>query len=66
MGLAIAIAVLIDPVTDPLIGTWSDRVRTRYGRRHPMLLLASVPLVATFIALFNPPEGLAESGNFLG
>ena len=65
VGLAIAIAVMIDAVTDPLIGTWSDRIRTRWGRRHPMLLAASVPLAATFIALFNPPEGLSELGNFL-
>lgn len=65
VGLAIAIAVMVDAVTDPLIGTWSDRIRTRWGRRHPMLLLASVPLAATFIALFNPPEGLTDLGNFL-
>ena len=65
VGLAIAIAVMIDAVTDPLIGTWSDRIRTRWGRRHPMLLAASVPLAATFIALFNPPDGLSELGNFL-
>jgi len=30
-----------------------------------MLLLASLPLAATFIALFNPPEALSDLGKFL-
>ena len=31
-GLAIFIALCVDAVTDPLMGTISDRTNTRYGR----------------------------------
>ena len=33
-GLAIAISILWDGIGDPLIGMWSDRLRSRIGRRH--------------------------------
>lgn len=43
-GLAIFISVMWDAVSDPLIGSWSDRLRTRLGRRHPMLIAGTIPL----------------------
>ena len=64
VGLAIAIAVVMDAVTDPLIGTWSDRVRTRWGRRHPMLLVAAAPLAISFVLLFNPPADMTDWQGF--
>ncbi len=65
VGLAIAVSVLMDAVTDPLIGLWSDRIRTRWGRRHPMLVAAALPLAASFVALFNPPAGMTDMQSFL-
>ncbi|MEE9278925.1 MAG: MFS transporter [Myxococcota bacterium] len=65
VGLAIAISVIMDAVTDPLIGTWSDRIRSRWGRRHPMLLASALPLAVTFVLLFAPPEGMSEIEGFL-
>ena len=65
VALAVAISMFVDAVTDPLIGTWSDRVNTRWGRRHPMLLASALPLAASFVLLFAPPQGLSELGNFL-
>ena len=64
VGLAIAIAVVMDAITDPLIGTWSDRIRTRWGRRHPMLLVAAAPLAISFVLLFNPPAGITDLQGF--
>ncbi len=64
VGLAIAIAVVMDAITDPLIGTWSDRIRTRWGRRHPMLLVAAAPLAISFVLLFNPPAGMTDLQGF--
>ena len=63
--LAIAVSMTVDAVTDPLIGAWSDRISTRWGRRHPMLLASALPLAASFVLLFAPPQGLSELGNFL-
>ena len=65
VGLAIAIAIMVDAITDPLIGTWSDRIRTRWGRRHPMLLAAALPLALSLVGLFNPPEGMSDLQGFL-
>lgn len=53
-GLAIFISVLWDAVSDPVIGAWSDRLKTRWGRRHPMMLAGSIPLGLSFVLLFNP------------
>ena len=65
VGLAIGISVAMDAVTDPLIGAWSDRIRTRWGRRHPMLLAAALPLAVSFVLLFNPPRGMSDIEGFL-
>ncbi|MEM7017632.1 MAG: MFS transporter, partial [Pseudomonadota bacterium] len=64
VGLAIAIAIIMDGITDPLIGAWSDRIRTRWGRRHPMLLVSTVPLAITFVLLFTPPSGMSDWQGF--
>ena len=42
-ALAMAIALAVDAVSDPLVGIWSDRARTRWGRRHPFMYAALVP-----------------------
>ncbi len=36
-GAVIAISLLWDAVSDPLVGSWSDRLRSRHGRRHPFV-----------------------------
>lgn len=59
-GLALGIALLFDAVSDPLAGSISDRLKTRWGRRHPMIALSAVPLGLCIIALFNPPGGMSE------
>jgi glycoside/pentoside/hexuronide:cation symporter, GPH family len=64
-GLALAIALVFDAITDPLAGAISDRTQTRWGRRHPFLLIAAVPLAIAFYLLFNPPEGLSTFGSFV-
>lgn len=42
-SVALAIALMFDAVSDPLVGSFSDKLRTRYGRRHPLILLAALP-----------------------
>jgi glycoside/pentoside/hexuronide:cation symporter, GPH family len=59
-GLALFIALCFDAVTDPLVGVWSDGLRSRLGRRHPFMYAASVPLAVCFYAVFNPPAGAGE------
>ncbi|MCB1842150.1 MAG: MFS transporter, partial [Halioglobus sp.] len=38
------------------VGAWSDRLRSRWGRRHPFMLAAILPLGLSFAALFSPPD----------
>ena len=64
-GLALAIALIFDAVTDPIAGSFSDKVRTRWGRRHPFLVVSALPLGIAFYLLFNPPADLSEFGLFL-
>lgn len=60
VGTVVAIAILIDAVSDPAVGMFSDRLQTRFGRRHPLMLASAVPLGLCYAALFAPPAGLGE------
>lgn len=60
-GLAIAISVVWDAISDPLVGAWSDKLRSRWGRRHPFMLASVLPLALSFLALFAPPQFAVQS-----
>ncbi len=64
-SIALAIALVFDAVTDPLAGSLSDKFRSRWGRRHPFIVVAALPLAVTFFFLFHPPAGMSELGNIL-
>ena len=64
-GLAMFIALSWDAVTDPVVGSWCDTVRSRWGRRHPLLFVGGLPTAGLCFALFAPPAGLGEIGIFL-
>ena len=53
-------AIVIDAVTDPVMGQISDNTRSRFwGRRHGWMLLATVPTAAALALLFSPPAALS-------
>jgi GPH family glycoside/pentoside/hexuronide:cation symporter len=57
-GLAIFLSVLWDAVSDPMVGAWSDRLETSWGRRHPMMIAATLPLGLSFVMLFHPIDAV--------
>jgi glycoside/pentoside/hexuronide:cation symporter, GPH family len=63
-GAAAAAALIVDAITDPLIGSLSDATRTRWGRRHPFMYASALPMAVSFVLLFNPPAGLSTWGLF--
>jgi glycoside/pentoside/hexuronide:cation symporter, GPH family len=65
VGLAITTALVLDAVTDPIIGYWSDNFRSRWGRRHPFMYAAALPVAASYFLLWNPPAGWSEQALFL-
>ncbi len=64
-GMALALALVFDAVSDPLAGVVSDRWRSSWGRRHPFMYASALPLGVAFYAVFAPPAGLDEWGLFL-
>ena len=57
-GLVPTIAIFIDAVSDPLIGSLSDRWRSKqWGRRHPFMFVAPAPIALCFWCVFNAPAG---------
>lgn len=62
-SVVLGVALLVDAVTDPLLGAWSDNFRSRWGRRHPFMFASVLPVMAFMYWLFAPPQG--ESAAFL-
>lgn len=53
---ALFIALVFDAVADVCIGSFSDGLRTRWGRRHPLMYSSAVPAALLHAALWNPPS----------
>lgn len=62
VSTAIALTLLVDAVSDPFIGRWSDVTRTRWGRRHPFIYGAILPTALFFALAWFPPAGLGNLG----
>ncbi len=55
VGLAIMIAMIADAAFDPVMGQISDDWRSRWGRRHPFMYAAAIPVGLTYLLLWMPP-----------
>lgn len=64
-GIAILLALVVDALTDPLVGSLSDNLHSRWGRRHPFMYASALPMGVSFWLLFHPPEGLGSTGLFV-
>ena len=63
-GVAALLALLVDAITDPMVGQLSDRFESRWGRRHPFMLAGAIPFGLAIVALFSPPDGLGQIALF--
>jgi len=64
VGVAITIALVLDAISDPLIGYWSDNFRSRLGRRHPFMYASAAPVAISYYFLWNPPQGISQTQLF--
>ena len=58
VSLALTIALCLDAFIDPMIGYWSDNLRSKWGRRHPFMYAAAIPITSAYFLLWNPPHAL--------
>ncbi len=56
VGVVWSLYGIWNAVNDPLAGYWSDRTRTRWGRRIPWIAALFLPLAVSFYFLWTPPQ----------
>jgi Na+/melibiose symporter-like transporter len=61
VSVGIFIALMVDAVCDPWVGYLSDHLRSRWGRRHPLMYAAGIPICLTYYFLWSPPELSADA-----
>lgn len=64
VGFGIMIALAIDALSDPVVGYLSDHLHSRWGRRHPFMYAAALPVAVSYYLLFNPPRSLHGAALF--
>jgi len=55
------IAAIFDAVVDPFVGQISDNLRSRWGRRHPLMYAAALPTGLAYFLIWSPPDFLSAS-----
>ncbi len=54
-ALGMFIARALDGVVDLPIANWTDNLKSRWGRRRPMMLAGLVPVIICYVLLWYPP-----------
>jgi GPH family glycoside/pentoside/hexuronide:cation symporter len=64
-GIVVFVPKLAMILFDPLVGSWSDRLRTPWGRRRPPMFFGALMTSAAFVLLFHPPAFAAVGSRAL-
>jgi GPH family glycoside/pentoside/hexuronide:cation symporter len=57
-GIAMSVSVFWEAVTEPVMGHYSDQTRSRFGRRHPWMLLGGLLMAVAFYFIWAVPAPL--------
>ena len=60
-GIATFLSIFVDAISDPVVGSLSDRSKSKYGRRHPFMAISILPFVLALYFLFDPPSAVLAS-----
>jgi GPH family glycoside/pentoside/hexuronide:cation symporter len=63
-GASVFIALTVDAVADPLIGSLSDNWASPHGRRHPIMIASILPVAFSIALFFSVPVHLSPWGTF--
>lgn len=63
-GLIFLMGRIWDAITDPVMGVVTDRTRTRWGRRRPYFLAATVLVFVSYVLLWAPVKAAGEWQRF--
>ena len=63
IGLLLTVGRFLEALDDPIIGWWSDRTRSCWGRRIPFVLFATPFYSLLFVLLWFTPWGNDHFGN---
>jgi glycoside/pentoside/hexuronide:cation symporter, GPH family len=55
VGFAMAAGRVVNALSNPPVAFWSDRTRSRWGRRRPLMAIGAPGLAACFALLWAPP-----------
>lgn len=60
VGFAIMLALILDAFIDPIVGQLSDNTRSKWGRRHPWMYAAAIPVAVSYLLIWNPPTDWSQ------
>ena len=61
------VARVLDGVIDIPIASWTDNMKSKWGRRRPLMVLGLIPTAITFVLLWYPPitgKSLGAAGHW--
>lgn len=64
-GSAMMIGKLWDAITDPIVSSWSDRSKSKWGRRRPFIFWGALLLCISFIGMFSLPKFDSDFQTFI-
>lgn len=66
IATVLLISRLVDAITDPIIGYWSDRYYTRTGSRKPFVVAGAILFTLSSYFLYVPSSTTVSTSYFLG
>ncbi len=62
VGFVLAIPLLWDAITDPIIGNISDNFKSKFGRRRPFIFTGAILMGLSFASIWMIPMGWSDGG----